>query len=185
MKFVTAAAALAATLSTAGAAGAAVVSVEFPSLGAFFGGPGVSGSFEFDTADDSFENVAIAGPTGTFGDGTGEFRPMNTIIGFANQVFYFEADARSFYFDIEDFETKADALDVGSTFTTSVFAFHADFLNPDLDPIDPTTGAFVGPVFTTRLADPVDPMAPIPLPATAPLLLGGLGFIAWMRRRSA
>ncbi len=139
----------------------------------------VSGGFAFDTDLMVFDQIAFrtdlddyTGAVARLVDGTG--------FGLPAAVFAFETAMTTFFFGIDGFDPANAGLAVGQGQTFgSVFGFESDSVTPDFQiGLNGRFAVYFGDVTVMRAADPV---APIPLPASLPLLVAGLGLLALSR----
>ncbi len=186
MKKMTLPATCALILTLCAPAQAAVLSFNLSDLADTFQVQGpVSGGFTFDTDTMAFAGVEFktdldtyTGATASIVDGTG--------FGLPSSVFLFQTAMTTFFFGLDAFDAAVSGIGVGEQLTfDSVFAFESDEVTPDLQiGLNGAFAFYAGDITITRLEDPV---APIPLPASLPLMiagLGGLGFVASRRGKS-
>jgi hypothetical protein len=173
-------------LAVAAPAEAAVLSFDLNGFESPFDGTRVAGQFVFDTVSAVFSGIGFTtsldeymANSGTFQDGTG--------FGLPSDLFAFRTAVTTFFFGVDDLNQRIAGLAVGDTLTFGdLFAFESEAVTPDFQ-IDLSGGSntFFGDVTVTVLADPV---AAVPLPASLPLLLaglGGLGLAAARRSKAA
>jgi hypothetical protein len=106
--------------------------------------------------------------------------------GLPAKFFLFQTAMTSFFFGIDALDLGQPGLAVGeSRIFDQTFAFESDELTPDYQiGLDGRFAVYFGNVGVTRLADTV---APVPLPASLPLLaaaLVGFGLITKRRKPS-
>ena len=175
-------AAFCAALAAGSAANAAVLSFDLGGLIDPFTGTSVSGGFDFDTADRSFDDIAIDGIIADYGPGSGTFLPEFAVAGFGfnGPLFQFAFDTTTLQFSIDGFDVDTPNLASGeSTVFDDVIAQEGE-TNDDFQLTDPFAGALLfGSVAITQ----VDAPAPIPLPASLPLLVAGLAGLGLLRRK--
>jgi hypothetical protein len=146
-----------------------------------FGQPGngapasVNGKFSYDTDTMLVSDVSIAGLLETYVSGS---VLRGTGFGFADAFFVFTGLNSSFFFDLAELDLDAPVGPAGSvTSFDDVLAFESDDFTSDFVIND-------GFVLAGTVKVAVAPN-PVPVPASLPLLLAGLGGLAWVSRRKA
>ena len=163
---------------------AAVLSFDLSGLADSFDilGP-VTGSFSYDTVQMSLSSVQITTDLDDYS--AAEARVVEGAgFGLPAQFFQFKTAMMTFFFGIESFDLAMPGLDVGqSRVFSDVFGFESDDVSPEyVIGLDGKFAVYFGPVAVTRLADD---LAPVPLPAGMPLLLGALGALGVLAARNS
>ena len=174
---------VAASLAFAAPAHAAVLSFELSGFADAFAQPDdgllatVNGQFSYDTDTMLVSNVSIFGFLETYMSGV---VMRGTGFGFADAFCVFTGNDSSFFFDLAGFDLDNTGLANGDTVKfEDVFAFESNDFTPDFQI---NNGFFlVGSVGALQ----TDAPSPIPVPASLPLLLAGLGGLVCLARRKA
>ena len=174
----------AACLAVAAPAQAAVLSFDLSGLEDSFGilNP-VKGGFTLDTDAYNISGANVATDLDTYANGS-----VIDGLGFGlpAKFFFFQTAMTSFFFGIDGFDLGQTGLAVGESRSfDQTFAFESDEVTPDYQiGLDGRFAGYFGTVGVTRLADAV---APVPLPASLPLLIAallGFGFLVKRPKRA-